>query len=218
MLAAGPCTFSCFTVPLVANVPSLGAGAGTGAGRGSWQAGRLGTATAGRMGHGVHAAGCWPRRSAATGGAHWATHTGQHTLGMGRCPGRKVLVPAPLFACCRVLVLCAAALTLAGIMAAASAHQVCEASNLILALMHLCSFPVLYYSCPALRMPSRVTAVTSILQSSVEWCSSALQLLPSVLPPSVYKYVQDAAWSTSRSKDACCSHLLQAAAWQYVHE
>lgn len=156
---------------------------------GAGKPGRPGTATAGRMGHGVHAAGCWPRRSAATGGAHWATHTGQHTLGMGRCPGRKVLVPAPLFACCRVLVLCAAALTLAEIMAAASAHQACKASNMISTLIDLCSFPVLYYSCFAVRMQSTITAATDNLPSSVECCSSGLQLLPSVLPLSVYVQV-----------------------------
>lgn len=129
-----------------------------GAGKLGW-AGRPGTATAGRMGHGVHAAGCWLRRSAATGGAHWATHTGQHTLGMGCCPGHKVLVPAPLFACCRVLsvVWSFARLwlwlaSLAGIMAAASAHQVCKASNVILAWISLSSFPVLDYSCPAITV------------------------------------------------------------------
>lgn len=196
-----------------------------GAGKLGW-AGRPGTATAGRMGHGVHAAGCWLRRSAATGGAHWATHTGQHTLGMGCCPGRKVLVPAPLFACCRVLsvVWSFARLwlwlaSLAGIMAAASAHQVCKASNVILAWISLSSFPVPYYSRPAIRIRSSVTAITNILPSSIDECCSSALLLPLVLPLCLYKYVrrakelQNAAWSTGRSKDVCRSHLLQAAAW-----
>lgn len=207
-------------------MPSLGAGAGAGAGRGSWEAGLGGQARyCYCWADGARSTWCWVL--AATERCyrrHTGQRTGQHTLGMGCCPGRKVLVPAPLFACWRVLVLCAAALALAGlagIMAAASAHQVCEASNMIarIDMVPFSSFPVLYYSCSASRIRPSVTAITNFLRSSSdEYCSSAA-LLPHliVLPTHVYvrraKELQEAAWSTSRSMDVCCDHLLQAAAW-----
>lgn len=104
-----------------------------GAGKLGW-AGRPGTATAGRMGHGVLGAGCWLRRSAATGGtlgnAHWAAHTGHGVLSrpQGTCTCSLICLLPSTFLRAAALALAG----LAGIMAAASAHQVCEASNMIL--------------------------------------------------------------------------------------
>lgn len=225
MLAAGPCTFSSYRT--TSSECAL-----SGRWRWCWRWPRELGSWAGRAGQVPLLLGGWGTEYLVLGAgcdgallqaAHWATHTGQHTLGMGCCPGRKVLVPASLFACCRVLVLCTAALALAGlagIMAAASAHQVCEASNMILTWIFSLLFQCLITVVPRVEygqvLPPLLTFYEAALMNIAHLlCYRILWYYLHI--NDVYmrraKELQEAAGSTSRFMDVCCSYWLQAAAW-----